>query len=1664
MASNSHVIAQCQWQTRFDDQHNATALQNALSQWSNHVLPDLIAEFFDKYCPSTQIWRIDELALDLGTLSLNELDSQLPSRVASALEDALAKLFSEQKIQFYSAKQPKLRIVDKNGSAIDLVRWYLLHGTVPWWDAGYISPLTSVDQQLAEQPNAVANLLRDIGQKEPVRRRIVWQWGEQRTRKVVQVLEPWNANFIQSYADNLLNAQQQNITVSVSHRGQSQDSTIPRDSDFKNQLWYWILTHLLVERGSLFNTQQFVRSTLWQMAQHYQLDFSVLLQQLSDVAQAMQASGLIAPQFLQVLITLKQDEQLAQQPTAQPQAEQDFWAVLQRLLHTRQAHHTLTERSVVTAVSLPINTEAQQRIHVSELFVRLAHQDAPRTAKILKQEGASDAVREFLVTQLNNEQLGLVVEVIAPREQRFIMTHVAHTQRFLAAQRVQPMLIWQVLLAYLLVNTGSYFNRRQFVQVTLSDISRKQRIDYQLLLALLVQAPVQQHINAQHFELLAILQELQKQQDAQALQQYNNWQQLSQYLLHGNVVANSKRSLEASQATQATQVNWQQALQALISIQPAHSPKSLLSLLRQHVLPAANVQKLAARFVAALTHSTEQATAINLGHLRQLLCTLSPQHGARGVQLLHTFLDWQQQARLPQLSHSSAARHLATALVQSLLQSITPTRSASQWLQIFYEILAQQSSIAVVKLKAQIQQNTQEDSATQTIDSQLVRFLESAFISDNQLLLSYVHIQNKDVDTEEADSEYVANENVASECVGTEYIESKEQNSLHTQRSRQEDISAAKRNNQEASAYESGVKTECITAKNAQSTPLTTRQKPSEKTQDLVEQPQAQSGEKYLIRATLEAARMLASQSESARLHRVSELVAELMQRHVRRWQSNVLQNSSQIVRFILDALLEELSDHQQWYYLQLIFAGLFGRVFASPTLLAEAISSQSASDINASIAVDNPSAVKSGIAQLQRHAISALQQQLLRAFTLNGLSNTNIHSPVQLQQKSPVLHAVWHQLLQQPDAPHLIASLSASQQGQQWLAAFLPSAWKSTTQQRHLINNLQQLLADALAQLPSHAKNMQLRTGLLTEQLTTQLKRVFWQKLTQVWQQQIQQNGTSARLPATEKEQADWLVDCLLQWATQQQVSQPQLVKHLRQSLNSEAIRHVFSGNATQMQQRLKALTQSNETLSHSAVPLAGDNTSSAITKHGLPANQAPTVRLQVPQPTEAPEHSIAESSRNHMQTTDPTLFIQDQNGDYLSHEYFGELLRHWLAFGTLTTSSDTAAVVIEDFSIAKMFIDLQRYKPQLLARNAQLAFEQNTAQQASVFARLQQQMNYVQLLDLLSRINAVPSAEVNTLHSAQTLLTHLNINGVLLREKQQWLQQILQHAWLENRWQLLSPEALLQQLAWHILNSGACSAQRLIELLQQPNLPSNQQLLQAIETVIEQLQKASQIQRDSITPTASASSSAQAVANAHDSELREQLAAAVQAQRERESSQQAIENAEPVEFPVAINNAGLALISSFFRPLFERLQLTENDKFISPAKQRAAVHYLQFLATGQTHTEEHHLLFNKLLCGLSPTQPIEAGVELTQEEIDTVHGLVEAVINYWSAIGRSSVEGFRGNWIVRNGTLTEAQDHWDLIVEKRSYDVLINRSPLSFSIIKLPWMNKPIYVTWPT
>jgi|GEM_PF-3066359 len=163
-------------------------------------------------------------------------------------------------------------------------------------------------------------------------------------------------------------------------------------------------------------------------------------------------------------------------------------------------------------------------------------------------------------------------------------------------------------------------------------------------------------------------------------------------------------------------------------------------------------------------------------------------------------------------------------------------------------------------------------------------------------------------------------------------------------------------------------------------------------------------------------------------------------------------------------------------------------------------------------------------------------------------------------------------------------------------------------------------------------------------------------------------------------------------------------------------------------------------------------------------------------------------------------------------------------------------------------------------------------------------------------------------------------------------------------------------------------------------------------------------------------------------------------------------------------INNAGIVLLNPFINLYFQRLKLmTPLRKFLSPEHAQRAAHYLQVLATKDAASPEHELLFNKLLCGLPLDQPIIRSIDPKPEELELANGLLKHFISQWKKMKNSSVDGLRGGFFIRKGKLTHAQTgKWILRVEQKPYDILLDSLPWSFNLIKLPCMEKPLYVEW--
>jgi hypothetical protein len=163
-----------------------------------------------------------------------------------------------------------------------------------------------------------------------------------------------------------------------------------------------------------------------------------------------------------------------------------------------------------------------------------------------------------------------------------------------------------------------------------------------------------------------------------------------------------------------------------------------------------------------------------------------------------------------------------------------------------------------------------------------------------------------------------------------------------------------------------------------------------------------------------------------------------------------------------------------------------------------------------------------------------------------------------------------------------------------------------------------------------------------------------------------------------------------------------------------------------------------------------------------------------------------------------------------------------------------------------------------------------------------------------------------------------------------------------------------------------------------------------------------------------------------------------------------------------IFIENAGLILLSPFFTFYFQTLRLTENNAFVSVQAAARAACLMEYLVAGNEEIKEEKLSLNKILCHLPRQYPIENFDGASEQEKELSSQLLNTAISRWSAIGNTSIEGLRVGFLQRAGKLEWTEESLSLTVESKSYDMLLDKIPWNISMIKLPWMEKPMHVKW--
>jgi len=141
----------------------------------------------------------------------------------------------------------------------------------------------------------------------------------------------------------------------------------------------------------------------------------------------------------------------------------------------------------------------------------------------------------------------------------------------------------------------------------------------------------------------------------------------------------------------------------------------------------------------------------------------------------------------------------------------------------------------------------------------------------------------------------------------------------------------------------------------------------------------------------------------------------------------------------------------------------------------------------------------------------------------------------------------------------------------------------------------------------------------------------------------------------------------------------------------------------------------------------------------------------------------------------------------------------------------------------------------------------------------------------------------------------------------------------------------------------------------------------------------------------------------------------------------------------------------------------LNDTNAFKNRKQQYQAVYLLYYLATGhETLFDETELAMSKILCGLSVEQAMPISFTLSPKEKETANELLEVLISRWKKLGKTSPEVLRNSFLKRSGLLENKDKAYHLTMETSGVDALLDFIPWDIKMIKLPWLDQLIYVSW--
>lgn len=442
--NNQHLIDQTMFDIACDSELLARELQPVLDSFVKKNLMTVVDDEFGQASVNGIEVRIDKLEIDLGNIQYSDYQNEMPKRLREALKSRL----SEMKQSLVSGKASNQGYVVKRGDEFDQLKFFLLHGYLPWY--ARISTQAELEnllqRGLAKAGGEFRHFLQHISSKKTVLSRLVNQFSSDLLAQVFENISPALAKSANGYMASL--AQRPALSAaSATH--------------LSRQVWLQMMTTVLKADSTQLSAQQLFEHSLKEVLNHNDEVFEGLFeakQGNSGVALNDDEFGLILDNVFTELSNKLETVELQDDQARAGQLE-------------RAALESLRER-LISAIH-----SGDSSILESD-WVSLIKEHKTLLEQTLRRYGQQTLIRKKIAYGFAEAILQDILLVLEPLEYGFVISFIERPSLFAADEdkhnqyeSVAKKQLWEFSLGYLLVERGSRFNKKAYLYSLLNQMA-----------------------------------------------------------------------------------------------------------------------------------------------------------------------------------------------------------------------------------------------------------------------------------------------------------------------------------------------------------------------------------------------------------------------------------------------------------------------------------------------------------------------------------------------------------------------------------------------------------------------------------------------------------------------------------------------------------------------------------------------------------------------------------------------------------------------------------------------------------------------------------------------------------------------------------------------------------------------------------------------------------------------------------------------------------------------------------------------------------------------------------------------------------------------------------------------------------------------------------------